>query len=345
VFFFSKLLDFASGGFNGNETSDPWNSNVNNNNLTHQLNDPWSTKNNKNTLIDDGIWLDNSKSKTNTNPWSTANTNNNNNCHQDQLKLNDPWSTSSSSSTPITELKQSVNLLDDFDVFTTNRIQSPTANANKKLSNSVDPLDDFFGGSVSGGSSSSVLKTSSTNPWSNPTAPSAQSSSMMPALSNIQVKSTSVGQPTRNTKTPESFLGENSSLVNLDNLIPATTTTTNQRPKSTNPFGSSSASGTAGGGLMPSLSGSSLLPQQQQQRPPSVNPFQAQVQKGPTINQLTYQQQQQNNLFAGFSAPNQMPQLSQPLIPPTNNISTQPMFTSSQSNFQTNQSTNPFLMM
>ena len=31
-------------------------------------------------------------------------------------------------------------------------------------------------------------------------------------------------------KTPESFLGENSSLVNLENLIPS-------RPKSTNPFG------------------------------------------------------------------------------------------------------------
>ena len=39
-------------------------------------------------------------------------------------------------------------------------------------------------------------------------------------------------------KTPESFLGENSSLVNLENLIPAT------RPKSTNPFGSTAVNPT-----------------------------------------------------------------------------------------------------
>ena len=105
-------------------------------------------------------------------------------------------------------------------MFTSNRATTTTTSATIPTTNasngkSGDVFDDFFGGS----GDTTKNDSASTNPW-NSTA-SAKSS-----------------VPVGVRKTPESFLGENSSLVNLENLIPS------NRPKSTNPFGGANPQGT-----------------------------------------------------------------------------------------------------
>ncbi len=174
---------------------------------------------------------------------------------------------------------------DEFDLFTSDRAvnQSPQTAPHTNNSSS-DPFGDFFGSGNDQNSSNN-----STNPWNSAEKPNGQSGK--PGASQFS-------QQAAARKTPESFLGENSSLVNLENLIPA-------RPKSTNPFGSSQSPMT----LSTSNSSGQLS-----------NPFLAQQalqnQNKPTISQLQSQQKQQ---FPSFGN-GQYGQLPQPLIPPSGSI-------------------------
>lgn len=166
-----------------------------------------------------------------------------------------------------------------------------------------DPFGDFFGGTGSVAS-----KPTSTNPWNDSRS---AADPFAPVVSDFDLKSppltstTSIGggggvsaakstiNPTR--KTPESFLGENSSLVNLENLIPSQI-----RPKSTNPFGSaavttttsSMGNGGVGGAMTTGMTTSSSHGQLN-------NPFAVQqaqqAMNRPTINQL-----QQQSMFPSF---------------------------------------------
>ncbi|KAK6110708.1 ENTH domain family protein [Brugia pahangi] len=98
------------------------------------------------------------------------------------------------------------------------------------------------------------VTTNSVDPWA--TLPSLTSQAAVPSSEENSSKQRS------NTKTPESFLGENSSLVNLDNLLG--TTNSNAKPAS-NPF----LSGT--GATVP------------------VNPFIAQQRPSPSLNEMMSQ--------------------------------------------------------
>lgn len=201
--------------------------------------------------------------------------------------------------------------VDDFDLFTNNRKASlstgnelaagtttTTTTTTTSKPSQDDPFGDFFGG---GGGVSN--KPTSTNPWNDSTTNGALASKdpFAPVVvSDFDLKSSLSGgttngggkplgggvNPTR--KTPESFLGENSSLVNLENLIPSQT-----RPKSTNPFGSAAVSAaptttTIGSSMTTSTSHGQLN-----------NPFAAQqaqqAMNRPTINQL-----QQQSMFPSF---------------------------------------------
>lgn len=276
------------------------------------------------------------------NPWSsssnTSTNTNSSNSPSNILSLNkDPWSTQ------VNPPMQ--NKLDDFDLFTSNRatVSSPT-----KQELVSDPFGDFFGTSSNSAninmntnsitttspvSSDLFSNNSSTNPWN-----SAKSGPM---------------NPTR--KTPESFLGENSALVNLENLIPSTQTSMapslTQRPKSTNPFGANNNMSNQPLSSMTTSNSSTQL----------NNPFMSQQQlmnqKGPTISQM-----QNQSAFPSFTAANTTAYsgLAQPLIVPPalmplpfNNFNnqTQSLFPAANSaNTQTSMSgtttaTNPFLMM
>lgn len=288
------------------------------NNNNAKFNDPWAVNGSASHKPNSGMNGDPWKSTT-----TTATSANNNGTTNPWLPTTtasiDPWSNSAAASKP-----SSGNKIDDFDLFTSNRVNTPvntntniavttTASSNNNNNNNADPFGDFFGGSAT-----STDNKNSTNPWNNNTNSNTVSSdpfSSSLTSANLIIQPTNnntktVSNPTR--KTPESFLGENSSLVNLDNLIPA-------RPKSTNPFGGNVSSGqlaTSGlasggatglGGLTTSTSSGQLN-----------NPFLAQQQanqKGPSISQLQQQsifQQQQ------ASRPTTTPPIMQPLIPSSN---------------------------
>ena len=168
-----------------------------------------------------------------------------------------------------------------------------------------DPFGDFFGGTGAVAS-----KPTSTNPWNDsrsaadPFAPAVVSEFDLksPPLSSITTTTTTIGgggvsaaksmiNPTR--KTPESFLGENSSLVNLENLIPSQI-----RPKSTNPFGSAavttttSSMGNGSGAMTTGMTTSSSHGQLN-------NPFAVQ-QAQQALNRPTINQLQQQSMFPSF---------------------------------------------
>lgn len=214
------------------------------------------------------------------------------NSHNDPWKANgttNPWSDSASSAN---------NQQDEFDLFSSNRKTSiPTAETTSKQQVD-DPFGDFFGG---GGQTSS--KPVSTNPWNDSSTTETKPTVIDPFASTTidpfeeqkhepVIKSTTAKpapNPTR--KTPESFLGENSSLVNLENLIPSSSNTTatstgQQRPKSTNPFG--------GGTSVPTTTSSNMTTSSSHGQ--LNNPFaMQQALNRPTINQL-----QQQSMFPSF---------------------------------------------
>ena len=254
-----------------------------------------------------------------TNPWS-----NNGNT--------DPWASS-----PAASNNNNNNKIDDFDLFTTNRVTTTTTSTNKTTNNTLssnnDPFGDFFG--------ENKTKTS-TNPWDS--SIDKQKSTIIDPFETIsslpQNTNKNIQNPVR--KTPESFLGENSSLVNLDNLIPA-------RSKSTNPFGSAIQPTTTN---LPTSNSIGNL----------NNPFMSQQKPVPTISQL---QSQQNPFpFAGsttlpqplINAPAQpfsmafptaqpfiQPNILPAFVAPTQNLFTNS--TSSTNSSSTHPTTNPFLMM
>ncbi|XP_066293197.1 epsin-1-like isoform X4 [Branchiostoma lanceolatum] len=87
-------------------------------------------------------------------------------------------------------------------------------------------------------------------------------------------------------KTPETFLGENSSLVNLDNLISAPAAPPPQLPPPVQPAGTNPFLGVAPPGLPQPLSQPPLSQPPPPAAKPVSNPFQAQVVRPPTINQM-----------------------------------------------------------
>uniref|UniRef100_A0AAF5RT82 ENTH domain-containing protein n=1 Tax=Wuchereria bancrofti TaxID=6293 RepID=A0AAF5RT82_WUCBA len=125
------------------------------------------------------------------------------------------------------------------------------------------------------------VTTNSVDPWA--TLPSLTSQAAVPNAENSS-------KQRNNTKTPESFLGENSSLVNLDNLLG--TTSSNAKPAS-NPF----------------LSGAgATVP---------VNPFVAQQRPSPSLNEMM----SQNRIpSTGNSAQSAM---QPPLMPVSTSVPTQ----------------------
>lgn len=290
---------------------------INNNNLFPSLpqtnNDPWllssssstnstvtNSTNNKNILQQqlDDPWATNTTivetkpsngtSTTTTNPWNTS-----------PQVSNDPWSPS-----PVPTVSNS-NGFDDLFSKPIQQTPQPTV---------VDPFGDLFSSS---NEPTKAPLVSPTNPWSNDTT------TPKPLITHST--SNEIKQLTR--KTPESFLGETASLVNLDNLIPST------RPKSTNPFGSgpaitaTSATINTSKPIVPSTSS-------------TINPFAQQTQKPPSINQLA----NQNNFstmptatnYGNFNSANgffTQTNITPPLIPQTTNHTPAAA------------STNPFLMM
>uniref|UniRef100_F1L0U3 Epsin-2 n=1 Tax=Ascaris suum TaxID=6253 RepID=F1L0U3_ASCSU len=120
----------------------------------------------------------------------------------------------------------------------------------------------------SGGMTTSAVASATVDPWA--PAPSLEPARVLqPTAGNglsavAAVQHVSSSQEDANakqrmsTKTPESFLGENSALVNLDNLMGTTSSTTKA---ANNPF----------------LSGSTALP---------TNPFAAQQRPSPTLNEM-----------------------------------------------------------
>lgn len=281
-------------------------------------------------------------------PWSSVQQNGSNFSEQNgqfnQLSAaNNPWQSNSAvSADPWAAVPSQPPKADDFDLFTSDRAinQSPltSVNQNSKNNPSTDPFGDFFGTSTEPGTTNN-----STNPWN-----STKPSEMFPTqLNNSQKPGDKLEAK---CKTPESFLGENSSLVNLENLIPA-------RPKSTNPFGTNQ--------ILTTLSTSNSSGQLN-------NPFVAQQQlmnqKNPTISQLQAEnQQKKQSSFPSFGQNNeQVSQLPQPLLPASNSQSNllplsfnQPPMAAtgaqqniasfnafnSTNNQNSNQNTNPFLMM
>jgi hypothetical protein len=153
----------------------------------------------------------------------------------------------------------------------------------------ADPFGDFFGSASNDHNTSST----STNPWN--AADHTQKSDLatqppkqQQQQQQQQQQHSSFAQAASQRKTPESFLGDSASLVNLENLIPA-------RPKSTNPFGATQPQLSAAHAMSASNSSGHLN-----------NPFLAQQalhnQSKPTISQLQSQQKQslQTTAFPSF---------------------------------------------
>lgn len=260
-----------------------------------QAADPWGLSNGSNT----------------TNPWQSPSGTNNS---KPVASLDDPWA-----STASPQQQQQPAKLDEFDLFTSNRAvnQSPltTSTANKPTPPAnADPFGDFFGSTDQAGSNAS------TNPWNASDNQKNDFSASQPLTAttksttpNSMSNSQSFAQAANQRKTPESFLGENSSLVNLENLIPA-------RPKSTNPFGSNQAILSTA----PSTNGMSSSTSSGQLNNPFLAQQALQNQNKPTISQLQSQQKQQQQITAfpsfGQQATTGFGQLPQPLIPPSNSI-------------------------
>jgi hypothetical protein len=146
----------------------------------------------------------------------------------------------------------------------------------------ADPFGDFFGSENNDHNTSST----STNPWN---AAEHNQKNVFATQPPKQQQHSSFAQAASQRKTPESFLGDNASLVNQENLIPA-------RPKSTNPFGSTQPDLSTTHAMSASNSSGHLN-----------NPFLAQQalqnQSKPTISQLQSQQKQslQTTAFPSFS--------------------------------------------
>jgi hypothetical protein len=223
------------------------------------------------------------------------------------------------------------------------------------------------------------VESKSTNPWNgisnsnNGAASSTSNNTTTTTTTQQQQGSNNINKAKPTSKTPDSFLGENSSLVNLDNLIPSSSSgnaLNSNRSKSTNPFG---GGGTNNGNASPAmqsipfssmsstmststgyLNGNQLAPS------PINNPFLVQQQinnqKQPTISQLQQQQHptsfttnnNNNNMFQPFNSSTMQP------FPSTNinNNGFLNQFNSPQQQQQqqqqppvAQQSTNPFLMM
>ncbi len=206
---------------------------------TNGNHDPWAPKTN-------------GTNGNSTNPWFGSASNGGATNGNGQAAAGDPWGASNGNGHA---------KIDDFDLFTTNRVQQPATPVN-------DPFGDFL-------AADTAAAAVSTNPWggSDSSKPKQSPASFDPFAPTSSSTVSAAGKPqlpmstssSAIRKTPESFLGENSSLVNLENLIPA-------RPKSTNPFGSAiNPSGAGGGPTMTSstsigqLSNPFMVQQQQQQ--------------------------------------------------------------------------------
>lgn len=315
------LLDLASGF--SSKSNDPWSNDQNN--------DPWggapiTTTTTKQTQIVDP-W---SSTSTNTNdlwsikpiqstipPLQTQTTN-----PWNTPQITDPWAASALQ----IPLPKPSNDLDEFELFSNKRVTSPTPAAPSAPVN--DPFGDFFG------NTSTTTTPSNTNPWND--------------------KTTNSFETNKTRKTPESFLGENSSLVNLENLIPTTgvmTGTTNNnnannRPKSTNPFGGVQQQLNT---IQQSSSANNLINRPLSTTPSTTttysNPFSQQVPKAPPMNQLNGNSA---NLFPSFNNTQFMQQQPTPMIMPQ---ATFPTFNQQQQSpvaafgggYNNQQSTNPFL--
>ena len=180
------------------------------------LDDPWATPSLAvNTKNGDPWKVNGDTNKGQTNPWLA-----NNNGNTQPNLTHDPWANTNNVQTNNINFNNNnnsnSNKIDDFDLFTTNRVNTPssppppfTSATTATTTPKLDPFEDFF-------SNTNEKSAESTNPWTNEKTTST-SSTTTKANNGIR-------------KTPESFLGENSSLVDLDNLLPS-------RPKSTNPFG------------------------------------------------------------------------------------------------------------
>lgn len=198
-------------------------------------NDPWASLESKGSSNGHSVdpWTNGgggagANSTSSTNPWFAS---------SNSAGAADPWTNG-----------QATNKIDDFDMFSSDRVQPKSTVQSPPTV--VDPFGDMF--SNGNDMKKSTSTTSSTNPWDTATTtstfPKSNSTAFDPFAAPIDNKPTTNGNghltpstsSTAIRKTPESFLGENSSLVNLDNLIPA-------RPKSTNPFGMGTSSNVPSG--------------------------------------------------------------------------------------------------
>jgi hypothetical protein len=290
-----QLVDLGDSGFGG----DPWggsaSSKSNNSNRADDLfagkSDPWATTNgaaaktNGHAVAADPWGSNkpaNGPTSPSTNPWFGSNGGQQ---AAAVSAVSDPWASGNSNGHGTHEK------LDDFDMFTNNRVQQPTSPVN-------DPFGDFLAADKAA---------ASTNPWSGSDSTSTKkpTTSFDPFASPTSPPVTKLPNSTSSSairKTPESFLGENSSLVNLENLIPA-------RPKSTNPFGSTAANPST-------MTSSSSIGQLN-------NPFAAQQQQQQAmanrpINQMQPSQQQQQPFAFPFNTGSAMsgPMNGQPLMMP-----------------------------
>ena len=369
-----QLLDLAS-GFSTNVPSsshDPWSDNfISSNNINNPNHDPWggapitsTTTTTKQQIIDpwapsttntntntNDLWTTNIKPTqtqqqqqpiTTTNPWSSTATTTN------DIIIADPWAPAIPPSAPQMTLpriqpamtstkKADENDFDDFEMFSNKRVTSPST-VNPTANNASDLFGDFFG------NSSSTATPSNTNPWND-----NNNNENSSKANNIEISKLN---PIR--KTPESFLGENSSLVNLENLIPTSglaglassnNNNNNNRPKSTNPFGNLQQQ--LNNTLQQSTSANNLL-----NRPMSTtttttsaavsNPFAQQLPKAPPMNQLNGNSA---NLFPSFPAtstglPFMQSQQSPIIMPQMQSTATPfPAFNQQQQQFMQNQST------
>ena len=286
----SGLVDLA-------DPTDPWSSSSATHNdifsSTSKPTDPWSSPPPPKSNGHADPWTNGSAKQTSTNPWT-------NGAAHSTAAATDPWGGSTGGTTTGggSSTTSSVKQPDEFDLFTANR--------NVASTNSHDPFGDMFSDTTA---KPPVAAAASTNPWSESDKPKFDPFS----TTNGQSQQPKLAQSSSSNairKTPESFLGENSGLVNLENLIPS-------RPKSTNPFGSAITPGA--GAQQPTMGGMS--------NSTSIghlnNPFSAVVQPTtmngmkPSINQLSNNQQAFSafGTNAGFM-PQQPPQLAQPLIIP-----------------------------
>uniref|UniRef100_A0A0N4ZKH7 ENTH domain-containing protein n=1 Tax=Parastrongyloides trichosuri TaxID=131310 RepID=A0A0N4ZKH7_PARTI len=210
-----------------------------------------------------------------------------------QPNKNDPWSdvltnpseTNTSNmkitSTLTTENKSKFDPWNDSSIFSSEINHSKTNTTTKPITD--DPWGQIPSSNIPSGST--VVGTSSNTVLNDPWSVSSNDVNLLgsPIKNNTETIESSIlpeskiNQQRKNVKTPESFLGANSSLVNLDNLMGASSTTTKSL---NNPF-------------LDSVQ-------------PPVNPFHAQQGPSPSLNQMIQSQkpatstQQNNDLFSLF---------------------------------------------